>query len=286
MRGQRESRERRSQAIRPLLLAAAALWLLLTVLVIAGIQPAAAASRRASSLAGARTSSSSTPGTTPTAMETPTQAVATATDTPVPADTPMDTPAPADTPTDTPTTAPAAGGGGGSNSTNNGGAGSGGGDTSSAAAPNVTRVVFSQPTVAAGNDSAVPALAGATFGSNALLLATTMSCVVGLLGLTVAGVALMVLVRRGYGPFLRALLRGKRAGNARDKQRKGERYGIEDVPAAPPRASSRHGGFDRGSGGSRGTTHGGFDGGNVGAARPGGARRPTATRSRSGSGWR
>ena len=274
MRGQSESRERRSQTIRPLLLTAAALWLLLTVLVVAGIRPAAAASRHATDPNTGRTSAT-TPGTTPTAMDTPTQAVATATDTPVPADTPTDTPVPADTPTDIPTTAPISGGGGGSNSTNNGGAGSGGGDTSSTAAPNVTRVVFSQPTVAAGNDSAVPALAGATFGSNALLLATTMSCVVGLLGLTVAGIALMALVRRGYGPFLRALLHGKRAGKARGKKHRGGAYDIEDASFASPRASSWHGTADRG-----------LESGVYGAARPNGTRRPAAPRSRSGSGWR
>lgn len=221
MRGRKVARASRRSLAYPLILTAAALWLALTVLVVAGIQPAAASSRLAANPAIAQ--DAGTP-TTPTAA--PTQAPPTATDTPVPADTPTDTPVPTDTPTDTPAPVDNGGGAGGGGGGGGGGSGGGGdasGGSSTTAGPEVTRVVLSQPTVAVGNDNAVPGLAGATFGSNGLLLATTMSCVVGLLGLTVAGIALVVLMRKGYGPFLRALLRGKRAGKTRDRD------GADDV---------------------------------------------------------
>jgi hypothetical protein len=76
-------------------------------------------------------------------------------------------------------------------------------------------VVLSQPTFGSGGDGSAQGFSPAAFGSNGLLFATTLSCVVALLGLVVAIVALRILVRDGYGPFLRALLRGKRAGRKR-----------------------------------------------------------------------
>jgi hypothetical protein len=78
--------------------------------------------------------------------------------------------------------------------------------------PQPTKVVFAQPTVGAGADGAGGVLDPAAFGSNGLLLAASLSCVVAILGLVIAVVALYVLLHGGYGPFLRALLLGKRAG--------------------------------------------------------------------------
>src|SRR5258708_2330405 len=78
-----------------------------------------------------------------------------------------------------------------------------------------TKVVLSQPTFGSGGDGSQQGFSPAAFGSNGLLFATTMSCVVALLGLIVAVVSIRILVRGGYGPFLRALLRGKRAGRKR-----------------------------------------------------------------------
>lgn len=211
MRRRVETRWHRRLPVHPLILTTAVLWLLLTVLALAGIQPAAASSRQASS-----PNISASPTATCTLIicpttPSPTQPPPTATSATTATIAPTSTVPPKKTPTAT-ATAPSGNGGGGS------GNGGGGGNGPTSAGPDVTRVVFSQPTVAAGNDSAVPGLGGATFGSNGLLLATTMSCMVGLLGLTVAGIALMVLVRRGYGPFLRALMRGKRAGQRRGKK--------------------------------------------------------------------
>lgn len=81
--------------------------------------------------------------------------------------------------------------------------------------PQPTKVVFAQPTVGAGADGAGGVLDPAAFGSNGLLLAASLSCVVAILGLVIAVVALYVLLHGGYGPFLRALLLGKRAGKGK-----------------------------------------------------------------------
>ncbi len=81
--------------------------------------------------------------------------------------------------------------------------------------PQPTKVVFAQPTVGAGASGAGGVLDPAAFGSNGLLLAASMSCVVAILGLVIAVVALYVLLHGGYGLFLRALLLGKRAGKGK-----------------------------------------------------------------------
>jgi hypothetical protein len=83
--------------------------------------------------------------------------------------------------------------------------------------PQPTKVVFAQPTVGAGANGVGGVLDPAAFGSNGLLLAASMSCVVAILGLIIAVVALYVLLHGGYGPFLRALLLGKRAGKGKGK---------------------------------------------------------------------
>lgn len=83
--------------------------------------------------------------------------------------------------------------------------------------PQPTKVVFAQPTVGAGADGAGGVLDPAAFGSNGLLLTASLSCMVAILGLVIAVVALYALLHGGYGPFLRALLLGKRAGKGKGK---------------------------------------------------------------------
>jgi hypothetical protein len=83
--------------------------------------------------------------------------------------------------------------------------------------PQPTKVVFAQPTVGAGADGAGGVLDPAAFGSNGLLLAASLSCMVAILGLVIAVVALYALLHGGYGPFLRTLLLGKRAGKGKGK---------------------------------------------------------------------
>ena len=74
-----------------------------------------------------------------------------------------------------------------------------------------TKVVLAQPTYGASSDSSGQGISVASFGSNGLLFASLMSCIVGILGIVVAVIAVRILRRDGYGPFLRALLLGKRA---------------------------------------------------------------------------
>src|SRR5579859_5830111 len=126
---------------------------------------------------------------------------ATPTATPTGAATPTPGASPTATATATATTAP------------NGGGGEGGGG--GPAGPNVTRVVYSQATVGTNDNSPLQGITPSAFGSNGLLLASTLSCVVAILGVIIAAIALLVLVRGGYGPFLKALLGGKRAGRKR-----------------------------------------------------------------------
>lgn len=82
--------------------------------------------------------------------------------------------------------------------------------------PQPTKVVSQLPSAGdGGGSSGLGGLSPGAFGSNGLLLAGTSSCIVGLLGILIAAIALVVLLRGGYGPFLKALLRGKRAGTSR-----------------------------------------------------------------------
>ncbi len=74
-----------------------------------------------------------------------------------------------------------------------------------------TKVVLAQPTYGTSADNSGEGISVASFGSNGLLFASLMSCIVGLLGIVVAVIAIRILRRDGYGPFLRALLLGKRA---------------------------------------------------------------------------
>jgi hypothetical protein len=64
-------------------------------------------------------------------------------------------------------------------------------------------------------------LSPANFGTNGLLVATTLGCIIGLLGIVVGGTALYKLVQSGYGPFLIALALGNRrslAGRSRRRR--------------------------------------------------------------------
>jgi hypothetical protein len=81
--------------------------------------------------------------------------------------------------------------------------------------PQATKVVLSQPTVSNGSGGPLGGLSPSNFGTNGLLVATTLGCVVALLGIAIGGIALYVLVQGGYGPFLRALAQGNRRGKDR-----------------------------------------------------------------------
>jgi hypothetical protein len=124
-----------------------------------------------------------------------------------------------------------------------GGTGGLGGDTG----PQPTKVVFTQPNGGNGGGGPLGGLSPSTIGSSGLLFAATGSCIVALLGLIVAAIALMVLVQGGYGPYLRALLRGKRAGRGSEKgdlsaQLAGSEWDAGYAGNADYRASSPQGG--------------------------------------------
>jgi hypothetical protein len=157
------------------------------------------AADRAAAFPGGATSPLDT--TTPT--DTPTQAPPTATSTPS-ASTPTTTATvtATATPTETATATVTAT----ATSSSGGGTGGLGGDTG----PQPTKVVFTQPNGGNGDGGPLGGLSPSTIGSSGLLFAATGSCIVALLGLIVAAIALMVLVQGGYGPYLRALLRSKR----------------------------------------------------------------------------
>lgn len=208
-------RQRRS-ALRSLILALACGWLLLVLSVL--VSSPVLAFMTLQTTYAAPYASNTSPTNTPVP---PTNTPVLATSTPTPTSGPSVTSTPSSTPnasptvasTATATSAPSNGGGGGGGG---GGQGGGGGP----AGPNVTRVVYSQPTVGVSDNGPLQGLSPSAFGSNGLLLASTLSCVVALLGVIIAAIALLVLMRGGYGPFLKALLRGKRAGRKRGKQAK------------------------------------------------------------------
>jgi hypothetical protein len=133
---------------------------------------------------------------TPTDVPTATAAPATAT--PTIAQSATDTPVAANTPS------------------GNGGGAADPGPTS----PQSTEVVLSQPTVSNGSSNPLQGLSPSNFGTNGLLVATTLGCIVGLLGIAIGGIALYKLVQSGYGPFLRALVLGNRRNKTNRSRRR------------------------------------------------------------------
>lgn len=76
--------------------------------------------------------------------------------------------------------------------------------------------------------------------SNGLAIVAMLSCVVAVVGIFMSSLALHALLRNGYGPFLRSLIRGKRTGNRR-AARRGHAVrshgGSRGYNASAPRAS-------------------------------------------------
>jgi hypothetical protein len=185
----------------------AAVWLML--LAVLGAHSASAAASNTASVHAHAATPIGCPTGTPTPPASSCTATPTATNTPIklPTLTPtigLTTPTASVTTTATvaPTATTATGGGGGGGGGNPNDPGSGG---------QATKVVLAQPTYGASTDTSGEGISVASFGSNGLLFASLMSCIVGLLGIVVAVIAVRILRRDGYGPFLRALLLGKRA---------------------------------------------------------------------------
>jgi hypothetical protein len=85
-----------------------------------------------------------------------------------------------------------------------------------AATPQPGTDPFSQPTAVASNQPA-PASSSSDIGASGLMIATAVGCVAGVLGAIVGLISLIVLLRGGYGPVMRALLR--RPSKGRDGRR-------------------------------------------------------------------
>lgn len=173
---------------------------------------------------------------TPTVVPTATAALATAT--PTIAQSATDTPVAANTPS------------------GNGGGTADPGPTN----PQSTEVVLSQPTVSNGSSNPLQGLSPSNFGTNGLLVATTLGCIIGLLGIVIGGIALYKLVQSGYGPFLRALALGNRR-NRTDRSHRRRNLPVSgrssynddfarDLSSPEPRRTN-HGEYS-GSSGSRG----------------------------------
>lgn len=174
------------------------------------------------------------------------------TDTPI-VSTPTDVP-PTDTPADVPPTATSADTGVATSTpvasntpadTGNGGNSNAG---TGASGPLPTRVALSQPT-AIGGPASTQGGSSSGFGSNGLLIATLLGCVIAVLGISIGAFALNALVRSGYGPFLRALLQGERRTGGKDQRdsRDGTRRARRPTGVARPSFeddSASHSGYD------------------------------------------
>jgi len=199
---------RRQGAGRAALLLVVVVWLALVVGVVAQANGAALAG----SAPSASTFATTTPTKSPPGKPTPTPTL-TATATSSATATPTVAGTPSDTPTDTPTVFVYSG----------------------TAPPQPTKLVLSQPTVGSGGGGFGGGVAG--LGDSSMFVAVVLGCVTSVLGIVIGGVALLALIRSGYGPFLRALVLGKRArpqGAPTGKAAKG-RNGKD----APARAGAR-----------------------------------------------
>jgi len=121
----------------------------------------------------------------------------------------------------------------------NGGGGGGGGVINGPTGPQQTEVALSQPTVE-GSSSPLGGLSTSSFGANGLLIATTLGCVVAVLGIAVGAIAFYALVQNGYGPFLRALALG--TGERRRRKSDAGDTGWGKVRDAPLDARARRSG--------------------------------------------
>jgi hypothetical protein len=193
-----QKEERKQYLVRLLSLSALASGGLLLWLILLSAATATSPSATAGVLRASTFLDTSTPTLTPTVETTPTDAptataVATATAPSIP-------------------TATSVGNGG------NGGNGAAGGTTNGpTTGPQQTEVALSQPTVEGGS-SPLGGISSSTFGANGLLIATTLGCVVAVLGIAVGAIAFYALVQNGYGPFLRALALGT---NGRKRRKSG-----------------------------------------------------------------
>lgn len=173
-----------------------------------GITPTVATATATVTVTVRPTIAPSTPTVAPTVSTTP-SATAGPTVTAVPTHAAQGTATPAPTRSSSSSASSSAGGYSSSNANIN----------SAPSGPQPTKVVFAEPTFAASTDPS-GGLTDVAGGANSLLFASALGCGVGVLGLVIAAIALTVLLRGGYGPFLRQLVLGKRAERNKGKRSK------------------------------------------------------------------
>ena len=165
------------------------------------------------------------PGAPPTAVRAGALLQPSPTDTPtdIPTDTPTDTPTitptapPASTATSVPPTATTA---------------------PLAPTPVTTRIDLSQPTLGTSTGDTASTFTPSNLASSGLAIFTTLGCIVGLIGLLAVAIAWITLVSDGWGPMLKAVVRGNRRGRLRfpRKGASGRDATRERPPSSAPRS--------------------------------------------------
>src|SRR5487761_1914413 len=114
------------------------------------------------------------------------------------------------------------------------------------ALPADTPTPFTVPTISAGSSGVVTPAAPPTAG---VTLAYTLTCVTTIIGLIITVVTLAIMLRGGYGPFLRALFfGGKRRGKKHADEAVSEDDGAWERQAAARRSATRSRGGSRSRG--------------------------------------
>lgn len=200
---------------RALLVAIALAWVALLFALLPGARPAPAQARALHQVAAMNQPTTGKPSVT----STPTTA---------PADSP--TAPPASTATAVPPTATASSG-----STQSSGGGS------QAPTPITTRIDLSQPTLGTTNSTITSTFTPSNLASNGLAIFTALGCIVGVIGLLAVGITWITLVSDGWGPLLKAVVRGNRRGKLRFTRKGAERRVAKREQAPVSASRSRDG---------------------------------------------
>lgn len=96
--------------------------------------------------------------------------------------------------------------------------------------PVTTRIDLSQPTLGTSSGDPTATFTPSNLASNGLAIFTTLGCIVGVIGLLAVGITWLTLVSDGWGPMLKAVVRGNRRGKLRFK-----RKGVDSRGAARSR---------------------------------------------------
>lgn len=104
--------------------------------------------------------------------------------------------------------------------------------------PVTTRIDLSQPTLGTSASDTVSTFTPSNLASNGLAVFTTLGCIVGLIGLLAVAITWITLVSDGWGPMLKAVVRGNRRGKLRFTRKGADARGAtrERTPVSAPRS--------------------------------------------------